>query len=317
MIKLPIERKNRFWLAVLATTSVAIVLTVWGIYGIGEYGMALFILVPFLIGFQSTVMWGREFVLTKNEGKKVAFSSVGVFLVALFIFAFEGLICILMATPIIFIVCYLGMLVGFSLMNKSSRTANMSIGILIVVFPLTGNLDKAIVPSIEKVTTSIVINSSPENVWKNVIQFPQLSAPSELIFKAGISYPINAKIHGKGIGAIRYCNFNTGSFVEPITKWEENKLLAFSVRQQPVSITELSFYDINAPHLHDYFVSKKGQFKLIDLGNGKTKLEGTTWYVNDIKPQFYWNIWSSWIIHSIHDRVLDHIKTQTEKKEYS
>lgn len=76
---------------------------------------------------------------------------------------------------------------------------------------------------------------------------------------------------------------------------------------------ELSFWNIDAPHLHDYFVSKKGQFKLTELKNGKTLLEGTTWYYHNIRPVFYWQEWSDFIIHKIHDRVLTHIKKNSEK----
>jgi hypothetical protein len=40
--------------------------------------------------------------------------------------------------------------------------------------------------------------------------------------------------------------------------------------------------------------------------------EGTTWYVNKIKPGLYWTLWSDNIVHKIHNRVLEHIKTQSE-----
>jgi hypothetical protein len=76
---------------------------------------------------------------------------------------------------------------------------------------------------------------------------------------------------------------------------------------------EISLYDLHPNHLHGYFVSKKGQFKIIRLKNGQTLLEGTTWYYNKIKPNLYWNIWSDYIVHRIHERVLTNIKLQAEK----
>jgi hypothetical protein len=306
------DHKKRFWFSVLLTVAVSIGLTIWGIYGIGEYGMALFILVPFLMGFQSTILYGLNQPNTIGEYKKVSFSTAGIFLGAMFIFAFEGLICLLMATPLVFILCYLGMLVGAALIKKRPDKSLLSIIILLITIPITGFVEKQSLPNLVSVTSEIIIDATPDEVWENVVSFPQLEEPKELIFKAGISFPINAKIIGEGPGAIRYCNFNTGSFIEPITKWEKGKLLQFSVEQQPDPMTELSIWDINAPHLHDYFVSKKGQFKLTQLQNGKTKLEGTTWYTNKIKPEFYWNLWSDWIVSSIHSRVLEHIKTTTE-----
>jgi hypothetical protein len=88
--------------------------------------------------------------------------------------------------------------------------------------------------------------------------------------------------------------------------------LKFDVVEQPAPMKELSFWDIDAPHLHDYFVSKQGQFKLTELPNGKTQLEGTTWYYHNIKPALYWQLWSDYIIHEIHNRVLTHIKMKSE-----
>jgi hypothetical protein len=48
------------------------------------------------------------------------------------------------------------------------------------------------------------------------------------------------------------------------------------------------------------------------LANGNTLLEGTTWYYNKIKPGLYWDLWSDYIIHKIHERVLNHIKDEAE-----
>ncbi len=83
------------------------------------------------------------------------------------------------------------------------------------------------------ITTSVKINAGCQTVWQNVIVFPQLNPPPEFLFKAGIAYPINATIEGTGEGAARYCNFTTGSFIEPITTWDEPNLLAFDVKQSP------------------------------------------------------------------------------------
>ena len=66
--------------------------------------------------------------------------------------------------------------------------------------------------------------------------------------------------------------------------------------------------------LMDNFGSKKGQFTLNQLADKKTELEGTTWYTLKILPQVYWNLWSDFVIHKIHKRVLNHIKSSAENK---
>lgn len=310
---LPDDPKKRKWTSVGITIFLAFILTLWGIYGIEEYGIALFILTPLFIGVSATILYGYKGGLTKRGAAGISFLTLGIFTAALLVFAIEGFVCVVMAAPIGALLVWIGGLIGLSILNSRPNSSLTSIFILLVLIPTTAFIEKDNALTIEPVTTKVVINASPEVVWKNVVEFPELEEPTEFLFNAGIAYPINATIEGHGVGAIRHCNFNTGSFVEPITVWDESKLLAFDVIEQPEPMKELSFWDIDAPHLHDYFVSKKGQFKLTKLPNGQTELEGTTWYYHDIKPDFYWRVWSDWIIHNIHNRVLNHIKLNAEK----
>jgi hypothetical protein len=78
-------------------------------------------------------------------------------------------------------------------------------------------------------------------------------------------------------------------------------------------MNELSPYrDLRPPHLNDYLQSRKGQFHLTRLADNQTLLEGTTWYQNSFWPEAYWGLWSDYIIHRIHLRVLNHIKRLAE-----
>lgn len=314
---LPTDDKKRKWTAVGLTVVISGLLTLWGIYGIGQYGIALFILTPLFIGAGSTILYGLKKEITKKEAWQIGFLTLGIFTAGLLVFAIEGVICIAMAAPIGFLLTWVGSLIGYAVVNKTPSNAPTTMLILIGIIPTMAFIEKDSEPTLTSVVTSIEIYADPQTVWKNVVEFPQLDEPIEFIFKIGIAYPINAKIDGTGVGAVRHCNFTTGSFVEPITVWDEPRLLKFDVVEQPAPMKELSFWDIDAPHLHDYFVSKQGQFKLTALPNGKTRLEGTTWYYHNIKPAIYWQLWSDHIIHKIHDRVLTHIKTNSENRKKS
>lgn len=311
---LPADKKKQKMAAIGLPILIAAPLTVWGIYGIGEYGFALFILTPFFLGLAPTILYGNNRELTSKEANVVSFQTLGIFAVGLLVCALEGIICILMAAPIALVLTWIGAQIGRGISNERPKGSLPSIVLLLFLIPTTAFIEKDSTPNVKPVITSVVIDASPETVWKNVIEFPQLDEPTEFLFNAGIAYPINATIEHEGVGAVRHCNFNTGSFVEPITVWDAPNLLAFDVLEQPEPMQELSFWDIDAPHLHDYFVSKKGQFKLTRLPNGQTQLEGTTWYYHAIKPDIYWRVWSDWIIHSIHNRVLNHIKATCEKE---
>jgi hypothetical protein len=58
--------------------------------------------------------------------------------------------------------------------------------------------------------------------------------------------------------------------------------------------------------------SKEGQFRLTRLSNNQTLLEGTTWYQHGLWPSTWWRWWSDAIIHRIHLRVLNHIRSLAE-----
>ena len=311
---IPTDDKKRKLFAVISTVVISGLLTLWGIYGIGEYGIALFILTPIFIGAGSTILYGISKGITKREAWLISRVTLAVFTIGLLVFAIEGLICIAMAAPFGLLLTWVGSLIGHAVLDRSPQNAPSVILILFCIIPSTAFIEKDITPALTSVVTSIEIDAPPNVVWKNVIEFPQLKEPTDFIFKTGIAYPINAKIVGKGVGSVRHCNFTTGSFVEPITVWDEAKLLKFDVVEQPAPMKELSFWDIDAPHLHDYFVSKQGQFKLVALPNDKTLLEGTTWYYHNIKPAAYWQLWSNYIIHKIHIRVLNHIKFNSENE---
>lgn len=314
---LPTDDKKRKWISVGMTVIISGLFTLWGIYGIGQYGIALFILTPLFIGAGSTILYGLKKEITKKEAWQIGFLTLGIFMAGLLIFAIEGVICIVMAAPIGLLLTWVGSLIGYAIINKTPNNAQTTMLILIGIIPTMAFIEKDNEPTLTSVVTSIEIKADPQTVWKNVVEFPQLDEPTEFIFKTGIAYPINAKIEGTGVGAVRHCNFTTGSFVEPITVRDEPRLLKFDVVEQPEPMKELSFWDIDAPHLHDYFVSKQGQFKLTELPNGNTLLEGTTWYYHNIRPTFYWQLWSDHIIHKIHERVLTHIKKNAENEKKS
>lgn len=312
---LPENHRKRKWIAITISLIFAGGFTVWGIYGIGEYGLALFIFTPLLLGALPTILYGLKKELRKMEAWQLSLLTVTIFMAVLAICAMEGAICIAMAAPFAFFLSWVGSLIGYGIVKRTpDQMLLLAIWILIASVPATAFIEKDIEPGTTTVTTSMEIDADAQTVWDNLVSFPQLDAPTEFIFKTGIAYPTDATIEGSGVGAVRYCNFTTGSFIEPITVWDEPHLLRFDVQQQPAPMKELSFREVDAPHLHNYFVSQQGQFALSTLPNGHTLLVGTTWYTHDIKPGFYWKLWSDHIIHTIHLRVLKHIKSNAENQ---
>jgi hypothetical protein len=170
-------------------------------------------------------------------------------------------------------------------------------------------------PPVHEVVTVVELAAPPEVVWRHVVSFPDLPPPTEVVFRIGVAAPTRARIVGTGVGATRFCDFTTGSFVEPITAWDENRLLAFDITRQAPPMTEWSPYrDVNPPHLDGYFRATHGEFRLTALPGGRTRLEGRTAYVVDMFPQRYWTLPAGRIVAAIHERVLRHIAALAEEE---
>jgi hypothetical protein len=302
---------------ILITVPLAVGATFLSVNTMGDYGWGLFVGMPFFLGLISVLIYGFHAPRTIWQCLLVSIFAVALVCAALFAFAVEGIICLIMAAPLGLVLALFGGFIGWVIQRRPTYTAESFhvFSLLLFVMPAFIGLEHAAYrePALIQVTTQIEIEAPPAQVWKSLIAFSELPPPHERLFQFGIAYPIRAEINGHGVGAVRHCVFSTGAFVEPIEVWDEPRLLKFGVTAQPPVMSELSVYsNLKPPHVENYLHSRKGQFLLTELPNGRTRLEGTTWYQNDFWPGVYWQQWSDYIIHRIHLRVLEHIKRTSE-----
>lgn len=298
---------------------IGLLMFVLSVVALSDYGWGLFVGAPFMVGLLAVLVNGYHQRRTLRSCMGVATTSI--LLLGLFIFglAYEGFVCLLMALPIAIPLAWLGGLLGFLIQRGPLfRKRTMTTILLSLILSPSLIFAEQTLPRnrpLFAITSAIEISAPPEAVWEKVVAFSEIPMPTEWLFKIGIAYPKRATIHGQGPGATRYCTFTTGDFVEPIEIWDAPRRLTFGVSSQPAPMQEWTPYStIDPPHLHGYFQSQKGEFLLTKLPNGGTRVAGTTWYSNKMWPQPYWKIWGDLVIHRIHMRVLEHIKTVAEKK---
>jgi uncharacterized membrane protein YhaH (DUF805 family) len=300
-------------LGVVAGVAIAGAMGVVSIYLLGKYGAALFFATPFLMGAVGAFLHNRPRPRPLIASIGVGVASVFIAGASMMLFALEGLLCLAMAFPIAAGLGVLGSLTGW-LIAQSPVARPSHAGAAVLMLPaLAGGESFAPAPRPVEVATAIEVDAAPAQVWPHVIGFSELDPPSELAFRLGIAHPVRARIEGEGVGAVRRCEFSTGPFVEPITRWEPPHRLSFDVASQPPPMHEWSPYrHVQPPHLDGYLRSRRGEFRLSELPGGRTRLEGSTWYEVEIFPQSYWQIWSDALLHRIHGRVLAHIKRLAE-----
>ena len=274
---------------------------------------ALFIGTPLLMSATAAYVYNRRHAYSLSSSMAVAITCLALACTALLLFALEGVVCIAMAMPTLIPTGAIGALLGKAI-AQGARPRQSGLMAAVCVLPLVAAVEAYVAQPVERVVTSTVeIDAPVERVWERVVSFPELPAERAWYFRWGIACPERARIVGQGVGAVRYCEFTTGEFVEPITTWDEPHRLAFDVTDQPDPMFELSPYrGIRPPHLNHHLRSERGEFALESLPDGRTRLAGRTWYTINMFPQAYWTLWSDLLIHRIHQRVLAHIQQLAE-----
>ena len=273
----------------------------------GAYGWTLFILLPFIAGGLGT--WSYR---PSTGGQAIGIGAIiGAVGCAFFLLlGAEGLICVVMAIPVVLPLAIAGSSLAYwggGLLKPKQPAA------LCLLLPVSLFFDVNSKPPVYSVTTNIVVNAGPQRVWKYVVAFPDITAQPDWMLHSGLAYPIRTRIKGAGIGARRSCDLSTGTVQERVVVWDEPHLLRFVVTATPAAMREMGLYGpIYPKHLDGYYISKKGQFALTPLPDGRTLVTGTSWYQHGLWPAGYWRLWSDTVIHHIHRRVLEHIRILAE-----
>ena len=300
-------------LSLAAGVGIDLGMFVLSVYALRDYGLALFVGTPFVAGTIGGYIYNRRYAATERETIELALLTTCIMVGVLFTVGFEGAICLAMALPLGMTIGVFGALLGrvIALRDKRSPWSSLfALALLPPAMPLFGPPGAS--QPLHEVRSSIEIDAPPEVVWPHVVSFPDLPEPSALVRRMGIAYPRRARIEGSGAGAIRYCEFSTGPFVEPIRVWETARRLSFDVAQSPPPLREWSLYArLMPPHLDGYFTARRGEFRLVRLAGNRTRLEGSTWYELRIAPEAYWSLVADVIVGRIHHRVLEHIAATT------
>ncbi|HEY2941515.1 MAG TPA: SRPBCC family protein, partial [Vicinamibacteria bacterium] len=225
-----VEGRFRFGAAVLGVllgVSITSLLALLSVQLLKQYSATLFLATPLIVGACCGIVLNYRRPQPIGPTIGVALAAMVITGGAFLLFALEGIVCLAMAAPIALPMAVAGALLGRamagSMPGRPAQAPLMVVALPVLLLAETGNR----APSVASVTTTIEIDAPPERVWPHVVGFEEIRAPRSWIFRAGIACPMRARIDGRGVGAVRHCEFTTGPFVEPITVWDEPRRLAF------------------------------------------------------------------------------------------
>jgi len=161
------------------------------------YGFTMFCILPAATGFVT--------VLNLRYWKAVGISlmiAIALCLAGLVFTGIEGIICVLMALPLLTIGALLGAAFGYAVKEHVPTDTPSSM----VLIPLlagasvlgAGNIEDRLDTGarIEVVESTIEIDAARDNVWNAIIEFDHVSGPKPLLLRIGLPIPETCTISG-------------------------------------------------------------------------------------------------------------------------
>ena len=280
----------------------------------GVYGYGLFVVSPFVIGATTGYFANRKTDVGAGRTMRLVIAATLLGGVALVLVALEGIICILLTSPLAGGIALVGGMLGRGIALTGKRSANQIVpgfALLPLVFALEHLFA---VPTHFDTQQAIIVNAPAGIVWNAILHMDRIDEPLALPFRFGVAYPIRGDVLGEGVGAIRHGEFSTGVAVERVTEWVENRKLAFVVETDIPAMREMSPYEhVHAPHVVGYFTTSLTSFELVRHGDASVEIVLRTAHEIRLDPILYWMPMARWMVAANNARVLAHIRHQAER----
>jgi hypothetical protein len=192
------------------------VMAVGGLYGVGmhqalEHTAGGLMRTSFLVGVPLAIgllvgFLSRRRKLTGVAGAgALSLLSVGLFVFAAGALLREGMICIVMASPLFIVLALVGSLIGAVVSRFEGSQAPKVLSVALVLPLVAGTAENEVAPPTLHVKTieSVYIEASPATVWQHV-NFPVGIRPDELrdgmAYRIGVPFPIEARTLNGQVG---------------------------------------------------------------------------------------------------------------------
>lgn len=243
-------------------------------FGLVGYGLSFFVFLPFTLGY----------VLGKSSLKKVSLYGLVVSLIIFFILliagGLEGMVCVLMAMPLVLIAIALGFFIRklVKLEKPKSNNALKSTILPFCLFMLFGTVEHKLTEGNEAVVeihSIIELDYTPIQVYEAIKSVDTLVAQKPFLMKLDLPIPHKCILQEERVGGLRTCYFENGHIVERVTELEKGKILKMDVVDYQLTGRE-------------WFEFKEAIYTFEELENGRCKMTRITTYTSNLYPRFYW-----------------------------
>lgn len=273
---------RRFLLGLAAGIATSVVFGLGGFYLIYDYtggmGPVLFLLLPFATGFSTALIARSKELITASLVMGLILCSA-----VLLALGLEGWVCVLMSAPLIAVGLIIGALIGvlvrrYAIEGTPRPRFYSLIFLMVLPFFLMGansaEEQTRRTPWAETVTSTLVVDASPEQVWNQLKSVDRINGSRGLLMRIGLPVPVSCVLEKEGVGGKRICYFDSGFIEERITEWNpprsmKMEIVASDVPGRPWLTFKDASYDLTQ-------------------SDGKTIITRKTTIVSRLSPRWYW-----------------------------
>lgn len=266
-------------------------------FGFVDYGVVLFCMLPVSVGLAAGMLPNKKpaiFGMLLALGISVAF---------LWLVGMEGLVCIVMALPII----GLGILAGWLIIRIVKHLTKKDDTMQFSLIPYFLFLSAIVVDNVwngntehESVTTTITISQPSNIVYDHIKNVDTVTSSANFLHHLGLPYPRKCTLTEEAIGGLRICKFDEGDIVETITAIKKNELL------------EMDVTSYNMPGQR--WLSFEKDIYRLSGKDDSTTISRTTTYRSVLKPRLYWKWMEKWTIEAEQDLVFKNLSNELAGK---
>jgi len=274
--------------------------------------LAFFLVVPFVLGV--VTVRGVEAPSRKFRLFAPWVPMLTVVLVTVLV-GWEGMICVVMALPILLLLASAGGMMTYSEQLRSRGALPLLLALPYLVAPVESRIPEP--ERVAETVTSIDISAPPSVVWPLIASVdsirPEEQRPA-LYIALGFPKPISATLSHPGVGGVRSARFEHGlTFTEKVTEWVPGHRLSFTIHANAdaVPATALDAHvRVGGPH----FDVLSGTYELHPLAGGRSTrlvLRSTHRLTTRLNPYAAW--WVDRVMASIQKHISEVHKTRAER----
>jgi hypothetical protein len=271
-------------------------------------------LIPMAVGYLATT--GERGEWRAREAVLFPFTAALMVLITVLAIGVEGLICVVMMTPVFLIMALVGGTLAWAVRKVRDRRLRASALLTVLLLPYAAGPVEQRVPQMQSrrvVENRIRIRADEAAVWRQIIRLPAIR-PEEyrttFIHRIGFPRPIEATLSHEGVGGVREASFERGVlFRETVTEWVPRRRLSFTIAVDSIPTKTL---DQHVTVGGEYFNVLDGTYEIVPLGPGETELR--LWSTHRLSTHFnpYAALWTDFVMRQIQGNILEVVRARAE-----